>query len=217
MTEVAQQSPPRRRGRSRKPLGDTVARRIFVLQNRLLTAKPHPEAMSALARLRRGIGRQPGFDYELDRYLGVPEELLGNRPDDDAEATDSEHAVHAAMTLFALHQQSRRERMHVDGRGFGTAIADLTRKVAGVDGVRRRFAALGTAATYGEALYHLRSLVVMLREQNIGIDYGLLADDVNTLRRPGGRAQIQSAWGREFFRGIPKHSDDTDAPEETGS
>lgn len=201
--------------RRRAELGDHVARTISGLQERLLRDAPRPEAVSALARLRRGIGRDPGFDYTLERYLEVPEHLLGYRPADDSQAADSEHAVHDAVTLYALHQQSRRERMHIDGRGLGWALAGLVRESTGPDGVRRRFAALGTASTYHESIYHLRSLITMLREHQIPLDYGLLADDLRTLRQPSGRAKMQAAWGREFFRSRPSTGTDdlgTDNP-----
>src|SRR5439155_25204041 len=114
----------------------------------------------------------------------------------------------------------RRERMHVDGRGLGWALASLVRQSSGPDGVRRRFAALGTASTYGESIYHLRSLITMLREHKIPLDYGLLADDLRTLRRPDGHTRMQSIWGREFFRSRPSTDIDaqaTDSPEESAA
>ncbi|MBB5874338.1 CRISPR system Cascade subunit CasB [Allocatelliglobosispora scoriae] len=218
-TAVAEEKPSaedgrRRYSRRRGPLGDDVAKTVFALQNNFL--RERQEAIGALARLRRGIGREPGFDYTLDGYLAVPDDLLGDWLPDDGAASDAEHAKHAAVTLYALHQQSRRERMHVDQRGLGTAIAELSRVVGSTDGVRRRFSTLGTAATFGEALYHLRSLVVMLREHRIALDYGLLADDLRTMRRPGGRAQVQAVWGREFFRSKPTRSaDETTETEST--
>ncbi len=203
-------NPVRKRwGRSRRELGDHVARRVGALQARVLSTVPQPEAVSALARLRRGIGRTPGFDFTLERYLQLPGDLL-DRPDDDTEAADAEHAIHDAVTLYALHQQSRRERMHVDGRGLGQAMSDLVGRSGGPEGVRRRFAALGTASSYQESIYHLRSLITMLREHQIPLDYGLLADDLETLRLPGERSKVQAVWGREFFRSRP--STDVDAP-----
>ncbi|MER7418495.1 type I-E CRISPR-associated protein Cse2/CasB [Micromonospora peucetia] len=212
VAETSRPDTPARKpwSRRRRDLGEHVARTVSGLQVRLLRDPPQPEAVSALARLRRGIGRTPGFDYTLERYLQVPDELLGYRPPDDAEATDAEHAMHDAVTLYALHQQSRRERMHVDGRGLGQALAELVRASGGPDGVRRRFAALGTASTYHEGIYHLRSLITMLREQQIPLDYGLLADDLQTLRLPARRPQVQAIWGREFFRSRP--STDVETP-----
>jgi len=210
MTTVATGQPRKTWTRRRRELGNHVARTVGALQEQVLREPPRPEAVSALARLRRAIGREPGFDYTLETYLWVPDSLLGRRPASDA-AADSEYAVHDAVTLYALHQQSRRERMHVDGRGLGAAVAGLVRKVDGPDGVRRRFAALGTAGSYAESIYHLRSLVTMLREHQIPTDYGLLADDLRLLRQPSGRTQTQAAWGREFFRSRP----DTDTSEES--
>ncbi|MEV0733168.1 type I-E CRISPR-associated protein Cse2/CasB [Polymorphospora sp. NPDC050346] len=211
MTVLESDQPTRRpRGRSRRDLGEHVAKTVGQLQARVLSSAPHPEATSALARLRRGIGRTPGFDYTLERYLRVPEHLQGYRPADDTEASDAEHAVHDAVTLYALHQQSRREQMHVSGRGLGQALSELVRRSAGPEGVRRRFAALGTASTYAESIYHLRSLTTMLREHQIPLDYGLLADDLQTLRRPAGRSKVQAIWGREFFRSRP--DTDVDSP-----
>lgn len=203
-------SDPQLLTRPQEKLGHHVARTVSSLQAKLLASKPRPEAVAALARLRRGLGREPGSDYTLDDYLAVPDELLAeldelprHRIVAAEKVFDAEYAKHAALTLYALHQQSRQEPMHVDGRGLGTAIADLARLSSGPEGVRRRFAALGTAISYEEALYHLRSLTLMLREHRIPLDYGLLADDLRRLRRPGGRAQMQAAWGREFFRRRP--------------
>ncbi|MGX7672197.1 type I-E CRISPR-associated protein Cse2/CasB [Plantactinospora sp. DSM 117369] len=205
VVEADQPASPARRSRSRrrKDLGEYVAGTIAGLQARVLRTVPQPEAVSALARLRRGIGRIPGFDYTLEPYLQVPERLLGRRAADDAEATDAEYAVHDAVTLYALHQQSQRERMHVEGRGLGQALSELVHKSTGPDGVRRRFAALGTASSYQESIYHLRSMVTMLRGHQIPLDYGLLADDLAILRRADGRSKVQAIWGREFFRSRP--------------
>lgn len=200
-------------GRRRGDLGEHVARIVGRLQAMVLRTVPVPEAVSALARLRRGIGRTPGFDYTLEDYLHVPDEWV---PAAD-EPTDAEYAVHDAVTLYALHQQSRRERMHVDGRGLGQALARLAQVSRNPEGIRRRFAALGTGSSYQESTYHLRSLVTMLREHQIPLDYGLLADDLKLLRRPDGRPKVQAIWGREFFRSRPGTDVDTpdpDSPEE---
>jgi len=213
MTSVTTEPVRRVWVRRRDKLGDHVARTVAALQAQVLRDPPRPEAVSALARLRRGVAREPGFDYTLESYLWVPDELLGRRPTGDTKAADSEYAVHDAVTLYALHQQSRQERMHVDGSGLGVAVARLVHAVDGPDGVRRRFAALGTASSYPEGIYHLRSLVTMLRQHQIPMDYGLLADDLRILRQPTRRASIQATWGREFFRNRP----DTDNSEESAA
>ncbi|XVU29160.1 type I-E CRISPR-associated protein Cse2/CasB [Actinoplanes sp. CA-054009] len=197
------------RGRPRRTeLGAHVARTVGRLQARLMIDPPQPQAVSALARLRRAIGRDPGFDYTLEDFLYVPDELLDTWQTE--KASDVEYAVHDAVSLYALHQQSRREKMHVDGRGLGRAVAELVRASTGPDGVRRRFAALGTASTYQESIYHLRGLITMLRGHQIPLDYGLLAEDLCTLRRSNGRQQVQAVWGREFFRYRPTTTTDSE-------
>ncbi|MBM2622924.1 type I-E CRISPR-associated protein Cse2/CasB [Actinoplanes sp. LDG1-06] len=194
-----------------------MARTVGRLQAQVLRDTPLPQAISALARLRRAIGRDPGFDYTLEDFLYVPDDLLDTWPKETA--TEVEHAVHDAVSLYALHQQSRSERMHVDGRGLGRAMSELVRVSTGPDGVRRRFAALGTASTYHESIHHLRGLITMLRGHQIPLDYGLLAEDLRTLQRPDGRPKVQAIWGREFFRSRPATLTDsdtaTDTPEET--
>jgi CRISPR system Cascade subunit CasB len=201
-------------GRTRSgALGDHVARTVGSLQARLMRDSPDPQAVGALARLRRVIGRDPGFDYTLEEFLYVPDELLNTRQIEPA--TDQEYAVHDAVSLYALHQQSRPERMHINGQGLGRAVAELVRASSGPDGVRRRFAALGTASTYPESIYHLRGLITMLRGHQIPLDYGLLAEDLCALRRPDGRQRVQAVWGREFFRSRPQPTTDPDTSEET--
>lgn len=213
VVETDQPAGPDRKvwGRRRQGLGEHVARTVGGLQARVLRTVPQPEAIRDLARLRRGIGRTPGSDYTLGSYLEVPKALLGRIVRDD-EPTDAEYAVHDAVTLYALHQQAQRERMHVDGWGLGRALYHLVGKSSGPDGVRRRFAALGTASSYQESIYHLRSLVTMLRGHQIPLDYGLLADDLSRLREQDGRTKVQAIWGREFFRSRPSTDTAADTP-----
>jgi CRISPR system Cascade subunit CasB len=192
------------RSRSRDRLGNNVAATIAGLQRRLLLPHPHAEAVAALAKLRRGLGREPGFDYTLGIYLSIPDSLLNATPSGHVlgahHIDEGEYAKHVAVTHYALHQQSKRVPMHVDGRGFGEAVSLLTKRAAGPEGIRRRFAALGTASSFDEALHHLRGLVLLLREQAIALDYGLLAGDLLLFQRSGGRTRVQAMWGREFFR-----------------
>lgn len=211
MTTVAAEQPARRKGfRHRSELCEYVAGVVAGLQSRVLRERPDPEAVGALARLRRGIGREPGSDYSLEPYLLVPDRLIPYVPADGP--ADAEYAVHDAVTLYALHQQSQRKPMHVVGHGLGAAVSTLVSKSDGPDGVRRRFTALGTASTYPEATYHLRGLTTMLRGHEVPLDYGLLADDLLTLRKPDGASRVRAAWGREFFRYRPEGGESNSSP-----
>lgn len=220
MTTATAEQPARRKGvRRTDPLGTYVGGVVARLQARMVRETPDPEAVGALARLRRGIGAEPGSDYTLERYLWVPDELIDYVP--PAGPADAEYAVHDAVTLYALHQQSQRRPMHAPGEGLGAAVSKLIDKTDGPDGVRRRFAALGTASAYPEVIYHLRGLITMLRGHEVHLDYGLLADDLLNLRRPHRAARVRAAWGREFYRSRARsesaNNPSNDAKKENGS
>jgi CRISPR system Cascade subunit CasB len=178
--------------------GEFVDAQVSDLQNRYLSTEYRdPAAVAALARLRRGAGKQPGEVLELLEYT-VSEQL---RPGPDGTPGDEEHAVHVAMTLFAVHQQSRGERMHRRGRGLGGALRSLhtgdPKKLP--DPLVRRFRMLGTADSFPELTHHLRGAVQLLRVGGEPLDYGLLADQLVTWQRHG-RSSVQLAWGRQFHR-----------------
>src|SRR5690606_34880824 len=127
--------------RRRQPFGGHVAAEIDDLQTEYLKQKPNSVAVAALARLRSAAGKTPGDDYTILTYTQVPERYLGERPGD--EPTDTERAKHAALTLYAVHQQSIRDTpMHSDGFGLGAAISLLSKAASSEEAVRRRFAAL---------------------------------------------------------------------------
>ena len=193
--------------RRRQPFGGHVAVTVANLQKDY--QKRRSGAVAAMARLRAAAGSPPGDRYDVLAETQVPEKYLEDQPGD--EPTRTEQAKHTALTLFALHQQSSYDQpMHVDGCSLGAAIGRLSEKVPSPEAVRRRFAALGTATTYNEAVYHLRGLIPQLRDQKIGFDYGLLADDLVTMQRSDGRERIRAQWGRDYYRAI--RDIDTDTP-----
>src|SRR5690606_18570292 len=138
---VAERPRPRRR---RREVGRLVAKRVTRLQE----ARDRSSTVATLAHLRKNVGRAPGSDPKIwaDTMDGVPGDPLGDEP------TRQELAVHTAMTLYALHQQSRPAAMHRTGIGLGQAVALLDRARPGAtDGstspVRRRFDAVVTATS----------------------------------------------------------------------
>lgn len=180
------------------PLGDlgaVVDRRIGPLQTGYLRDVSGPTA--TLARLRHGVGRVPG---SLPELWELTIEGLPGRADGDVP-TPEEWAAHTALTLYAMHQQSRDKAMHVRGRGFGQAVRRLAvgnRERA----VRRRFEAVGTAITFAEAAHHLRGLITQLRPEKIPLDYGQLADDLLQfqVRRRGGPDAVRRRWARQYYQ-----------------
>ncbi len=155
-----------------------------------------------MARLRAAVGTEVGSRFDVLEITAVAPEFLPSRL--GGEPSIPEQAKYAALTLYAVHQQSYQERgLHVDGRGFGQAIRLLADDNPSPEAVRRRFAALGTASTFAEALYHARGLIRQLRDARIPVDYGLLADDWEAFQRPGGPARVRALWGREYYRTMP--------------
>ena len=197
----AVQSQPSRYVRRRQPFGNHVATTIERLQSGYL--RKGSSAIAMMAQLRAAVAKPPGASYAALAVTYVPDDFMPQHVP-DGEGTDTEHAKHVALTLYALHQQSIYDQpMHRDGYGLGGAVSLLSRASKSPEAVRRRFAAIGTATSYEETVYHLRTLVRQLRDSKIGLDYGLLADDLVTLRCPGGHEKVRAWWGRDFYRTMP--------------
>jgi len=197
-----------------------VASRVGRLQVRYRADRS--DAVAALARLRRGVGRPPGEDIELfglafenpqseEGEAGSLFDELSLRGD---EVTREEAAAFSAITLFAMHQQSRRDAsMHRRGYSFGRSARLLGRQSGNRDAVRRRFVALGTATTWDETVHHARGLIQQLRQYKIPLDYGQFTKDLFDLR--GERAErVRMSWGRDFYR---THHPQDDASDEGAS
>jgi CRISPR system Cascade subunit CasB len=193
-------------------VGTVVHQRIGAIQARAL--RDQPSGVAALARLRRGVGKQPGDVQDILEHTLAPEFAEGAT--DDAP-TAREIAAHISMTLYALHQQSQRLPMHRRGFGLGRSVRQLNGP--DVDGqptaVRRRFNALGTADSLDELVHHARGMVQLLRAKAIPLDYALLADQlVRWQATTEGPAAVRRAWGRDFYRTTIKSDEpDTSAPE----
>jgi len=175
----------------------------------------HSTAAGALARLRRAVATEPGTEPGIWDLLfeGFPQELVGR----GEEPSRAERSAHAALTLYAVHQQSQKSGMHVVGRSLGTACGLLARNLAagrevGADpGAVRRFQALGTSTSFSETLYHARGLVMQLRGAQIAVDYGRLAADLYRLQHPARSDTVRLQWGRDFYSIGPETSTDTAA------
>lgn len=188
-----------------------------VLQGTLTRIRDDP---AALAACRRGVGKHP-FDvpamwpYLAPALDAIPEAQTGRRA--------IEVACHHALALYATHQQSRPEPMHVRepggrrdslGRACRQLSAALERKRRSAEGVTRRFLAAATADSVGELIGHLRGLIPQLREHRIPLDYVQLAQDLAAWHRPDRRAWVRRRWGLDFYRreapGTDQHEENVD-------
>ena len=203
-------APPEARRQERhltKNAGRLVDRRIGGprgLQTRLDDNKSR-RARGELAALRRGVSRSPGELPEIWELIRV------EVPDGAGDApTWEEIAVHTAMTLYAVHQQSRTEHMFSPGVGLGSAARRL---IGSPDeenpSARARFNALVTSTTVAELRHHLRSFVSLLRARGIALDHAMLADDVLRFQQPGGAKQVRLTWARQYYS-LPAESQPAD-------
>ena len=197
-------APPGKPRRARRPRPDKnagllVDRRIGGtktwegLQSRYL--RNESRARGELAALRKGVSRSPGELPEIWELTEVPPpEHAGDAP------TGEEIAVHTAMTLYAVHQQSRTEPMFSPGVGLGSAARRLIGPPDEENpSARARFNALVTSTTVAELRHHLRSFVSLLRARGIALDHAMLADDVLRFQQPGGAKKVRLAWARQYY------------------
>jgi len=196
---------------SLSPAGSEVHARIQALQEGVLADRPG--AVAGLARLRRGVGKPAGSIQEILQYT-VSEAFAP--PGSGDEPTLAEVAAHAALTLYATHQQSQRRRMHQRGWGLGRAVRRLHPHDFGdkVPPILHRFRALGSAQSTDELVHRLRGTVQLLRGAGQPLDYALLADELVLWQRPGGALTVRLRWGRGFYRtpAPGADSDGTTAP-----
>jgi CRISPR system Cascade subunit CasB len=198
---------PRREG----PPGSTrafVDEKVTHIQNGYVRYPQSAESRAALAKLRRGVGREPGTVAEVLPLTVNPDA----RSDQDGPTAD-ERAIHAALTLYAVHQQSQDRRMHVPGTPFGAALGRIRfRDGEENPGVVRRFQALGTAGGFTESMAHARALITLLRGVGVGFDYGRFATDLVQLQDPARAAGVRLRWGRDFYRTRPPAADGAATP-----
>lgn len=210
-----------------------------------LYRRDNPAAVATVARLRRAAGRTVhdtpdiwGTDG-LEDLAAVREEMQeatdpagGEAPPGSLSATErrrhemrahaEEEAVHLAVTLWALHQQSvRDDAMHEFGWSLGRAVRVLSRGRTGSadrpweegaqgarsgdrqDGeleetLRKRFVRIGTSSSFDMLAVRLRDLVLLLRGARIPLDYGRLADELCAWQNDNLRADVRRAWGRSL-------------------
>ena len=179
------------------PLGRALDRQLDRLAADYLSG--NPRARADVAKLRRALGKQAGSVPEVWEFTlaAVPASLQWQR-DDPSRA---EQAAQAALSLFALHQQSMGRPAHQHGTTFGEAVARLARtEQRSEQAVTRRFMAVATAESMDEILTHIRGLVTQMRTAQIGFDYARLADDLMALLDPQRAQRARLAWGRAFYR-----------------
>jgi CRISPR system Cascade subunit CasB len=188
----------------RERVARLAAGHIAALQRGYLDDQSH--AVAALARLRRGAGREAGQLPDLWALIDtgpLHETPDGARPLSERELVRAEDALHVALTLYALHQQSRRSGMHQADRpdrrrGLGAAVRRMMKPGEIDEPVHKRLVRAGTAPDLAVLAQRLRDIVVLLRREDIELDHALLAGQLYTWQWPGGADTVRREWGRSF-------------------
>lgn len=181
-----------------------VGRKIAAMQRRYLAGSTG-QASRELAQLRRAIQKKPGATPEVwsIEFQSMPEELMGRT----ADPSPGEWAVHVALTLYAVHQQSLTGQMYVSGleHDFGHAVRQLvdggylSSESDGEElGMPHRFAAMVTAQSMGELCHFARQIVSQLRAASIPVDYSRLARQLYWFQFETTRDQTCLEWARSF-------------------
>ncbi len=194
-------------------IGVYVARKIAKLQASFLSSgSGSAAARASLARLRRLDQPSGGV------WAAAGSELFQGLPDMGASRKDEERmlkAVKSALKLYAYHQQSKSMPMAlikpddedegtVRRRSFGWSCRAIEFDLEESSGVVRRMAALESARDISGIVNGLRSLIQLMRANDMPVDYYQLARDLYLLQFDGCRSEVFMRWSRDYYRSYSK-------------
>lgn len=187
----------------RDMLGQLVFGRIMCIQEGYCREDRTAESKSALAKLRQALSSNEAGAVSAHTFVPITKYRLTSSGEEprlpDSRMTEAENAVHAAMTLYAVHQQSLYERMHGSKAARpGSAFALLVAEGMSEQALRRRFDSMLTATNYPALLMHLRTLVRLLRDRGIPMDYGQFTRDLYEWQFDFANTGIRVSWSRDF-------------------
>ena len=182
-------------------------------------------ARAHLALLRRGIddGRVRWMNVGFDLYEDWPQDTLGNPAlDNDPNIVTETRAIATALQMYALHQQSKSQGMawmpEHKSTGNNTEAKQLARSErsrysfghacrvidANQDGskatpVLRRLQIMEDVPDFDGIRHQLYSLIRMMRNQDVQLDYQAFAQDLYLLQLPGWRASVFHRWARQYY------------------
>ncbi|MCL2807366.1 MAG: type I-E CRISPR-associated protein Cse2/CasB [Coriobacteriia bacterium] len=184
-----------------------VAKKISALTS----SRPGLESKqrAALAKLRRGVGKEIGGvpeSWEVT-LVDMPEELIGKK---DAISW-AEQAIYTSLTLFALHQQGRIECVSRKNISFGKMARWIVNpEKSNEQTVKRRFDAVLTSKDFVEFSRHARSLIQIAKANEVYLDYPRFAKDLFLYQNPELRTKVMLAWGKDFWVSTKNNEDQSE-------
>jgi CRISPR system Cascade subunit CasB len=161
---------------------------------------------AALAKLRRGVGKEVGEIPELLEFTLPFNPLMDNKRYEGMV----EQAMYTTLTLYALHQQGivghcvstglEQEDKTTNNNSFGRAVrilvnCDIDREMA----ITRRFDKVLTSKDISEFAVHMRGLIGLLKKADITMDYPSLATDLYWFQQAEFRRNVILQWGRDYY------------------
>lgn len=199
-------------------VGAFAAGKIARLQRGLLTAGPGASAARAsLAKLRR-LGMAADGEWMLvgdELFEGWPEDALGQPVRSDGPTREL-LAVQAALRFYALHQQSQKTAMAIDGRtagrggyngAFGWACRRIDPACEPSGGVQRHLSCMEGAVDFDGVLYQVQGLITRLRAAGVPLDYYVFASDLYLLQFDAARSAVFARWAKDYFIYHPADGD----------
>lgn len=199
----------------KQAVGRYVNYRIGKLQY-AYTVQASSVARAHLALLRRGIddGRARWMNVGFDLYEDWPQDTLGNPAlDNDPNIVTETRAIATALQMYALHQQSKSQGMawmpdhkqQAQSERFRYSFGHACRVIdADQDGskttpVLRRLQIMEDVPDFDGIRHQLYSLIRMMRNQDVQLDYQAFAQDLYLLQLPGRRASVFHRWARQYY------------------
>ena len=71
-----------------------------------------------------------------------------------------------------------------------------------------RFNTIATATSIEETVYYLRGMIQLLRNENIGLDYSVLAGNIFLYQFPEFSSQVRLKWGQDFYSNLMKEKEE---------
>ena len=181
---------------------DHIGKKIGWLQNSL-------DASAQLAKLRRGVGKQIEDSPEswMITLMDLPPELLGKGGSNQFKPSPSENAIHAALSLFALHCRGNDSKSIMSNDSFAKSCCRLIEPSRSNEAaVSRRFDMILSADSFEELTYHIRGMVTMMSSSipTIGFDYRSFSEDLYNIQFQDSRRSTLLRWGQEFYTNINK-------------
>jgi len=164
---------------------------------------------ASLSILRHGAGRTP-LEYPSAWgivLLDMSDEIMS----DGDRINYAEYAEYTALTMYAVYMQGSKNVEQHRNQSLGTACGLLSASKSTGESelsgnVKKRFDRLVLADDMDSLSHYLISMIGLLKQNEISLDYGKLAKDLFFWQMPKEKENIVMKWERDFYKTINQFS-----------